>query len=682
MQYTFRTRIGVAAAGSLAIAALGGTAVAAEPTPGHGVVKDGTTWTTNAFNADGTGSLTPQQGNVAGPARAPFGAGSHQITIGGSDEQAEIYRTADFDGEKLADVTRLEFSTYAHATSGDALRQPTALRIALDTDDDDVRDTKLYFFPANNGDQQEVANDVWQSWTATQTTGKFSVDGDGGPQATTTLAAFVAEHPDATLVHEGFTHASQGGALGLLTGGSEGGDTDPQVNGTYNVDRVIVGVDGADTLYDLGKNDVTIGAVVDDTLTAGDLAGWTLQAYDWVNGPALTPSATFVSGPKTPTAGVGSLRFSISDDTNPNRVERLRSDALDGRLVRDLHTLDFSTFQTADAGNGVAQMPVYVRINVDTDGDLDTDERLYYYPSNNGGIAQDEWQTWHAAQGKWNINGGDDGPANAVTLDEYAILHPDARFVANPADGKGGFAFQVGGGGAAQTNGSYFLDDVTLATVDAATGATATGTAYDLEPSAPVVSVADATVTEGNEGATTITFPVTLDAATSDDVTVHFATSRGTARAKDFTATSGDVTIPAGETTASVEVPVLTDKVREKTETFGLALSDARGAALGTATATGTIADDDTRVDLVAQSPKRGKVKVTVATVDPASKATVKVYVGSAKKPVLTGDLNRAGRLATVLDREFDQHAKVAVYARVVTDHGTYTSRTVQVRVR
>ena len=76
------------------------------------------------------------------------------------------------------------------------------------------------------------------------------------------------------------------------------------------------------------------------------------------------------------------------------------------------------------------------------------------------------------------------------------------------------------------------------------------GKEFDLEPAAPSVSIDDAAVSEGNEGAT-LTFPVTLNAPSGADVAVDYATSDGTADAgTDYEATSGTLTIPAGETTA------------------------------------------------------------------------------------------------------------------------------------
>ncbi|MCW2498228.1 Calx-beta domain-containing protein, partial [Jatrophihabitans sp.] len=121
-----------------------------------------------------------------------------------------------------------------------------------------------------------------------------------------------------------------------------------------------------------------------------------------------------------------------------------------------------------------------------------------------------------------------------------------------------------------------------------ATSVTATLTAY------PSISVAAATAPEGNSGTTNLLLPVTLSAASQLPVTVAYATSDGTATAgSDYTAASGTLTFPAGVTTENVSVPVTGDAVYERDETFTLTLTAPTGATLGTATAVGTISNDD-----------------------------------------------------------------------------------------
>ena len=63
---------------------------------------------------------------------------------------------------------------------------------------------------------------------------------------------------------------------------------------------------------------------------------------------------------------------------------------------------------------------------------------------------------------------------------------------------------------------------------------------------APRVSIGSAALVEGNSGVRMLSFVVTLSASVPRaPVTVHYATRPGTANSKDFTPTSGTLTIPA-----------------------------------------------------------------------------------------------------------------------------------------
>ncbi|MBV8516018.1 MAG: right-handed parallel beta-helix repeat-containing protein [Acidobacteria bacterium] len=136
---------------------------------------------------------------------------------------------------------------------------------------------------------------------------------------------------------------------------------------------------------------------------------------------------------------------------------------------------------------------------------------------------------------------------------------------------------------------------VTLSAPTNATIGTATGTGtIDNDDAAPAVSVGDVTQAEGNSGSTSFVFPVTLSAASEQTVTVNYLTSDGSAVAgSDYTAASGTVTFAPGVTSQSISVAVVGDTTKEPSETFTVTLSAPSNAMLGTASATGTIVDDD-----------------------------------------------------------------------------------------
>ena len=110
----------------------------------------------------------------------------------------------------------------------------------------------------------------------------------------------------------------------------------------------------------------------------------------------------------------------------------------------------------------------------------------------------------------------------------------------------------------------------------------------------PLVHFAAAAIAAG-EGDGRATITVVRDGSTTSPTTVHYATADGTARAGvHYTATAGDLTFPAGVSTASFAVPLIEDALVEGTVTVNLTLSAPTGGNLGSiARAVLSIADDD-----------------------------------------------------------------------------------------
>ena len=110
----------------------------------------------------------------------------------------------------------------------------------------------------------------------------------------------------------------------------------------------------------------------------------------------------------------------------------------------------------------------------------------------------------------------------------------------------------------------------------------------------PALSVAGASLPEGNAGTQSMSFTVALGKATPLRVSVAYATADGTATAgSDYTATSGMLVFAPGETSKTLAVPIVGDTTGEPDETFTLTLSNPVNARLGTAQATGAITSDD-----------------------------------------------------------------------------------------
>ncbi|MES2682807.1 MAG: Calx-beta domain-containing protein [Pseudomonadota bacterium] len=121
----------------------------------------------------------------------------------------------------------------------------------------------------------------------------------------------------------------------------------------------------------------------------------------------------------------------------------------------------------------------------------------------------------------------------------------------------------------------------------------------------PSVSIGNASVVEGSNGTTTLSLPLTLSAASAQDVTVSYSTSNGSATGgSDYTAVaSGTATIAANSgTSGSISITVASDLIDELDETLTVTLGAATNATLGTASAIGTISDDDTATISIADA--------------------------------------------------------------------------------
>jgi fibro-slime domain-containing protein/uncharacterized repeat protein (TIGR01451 family) len=108
------------------------------------------------------------------------------------------------------------------------------------------------------------------------------------------------------------------------------------------------------------------------------------------------------------------------------------------------------------------------------------------------------------------------------------------------------------------------------------------------------VSVADATVTEGDAGTAQAVFRLSLSSPAPSAVTVEYHTQDGTAVAgEDYEVASGTFTFQPGETEGTVAVTVHGDTVAESEEVFLLELANPSGVQLGDAQALGVIADEE-----------------------------------------------------------------------------------------
>ncbi len=114
------------------------------------------------------------------------------------------------------------------------------------------------------------------------------------------------------------------------------------------------------------------------------------------------------------------------------------------------------------------------------------------------------------------------------------------------------------------------------------------------EEQQPTISIADVSIAEGNSGPTNLVFTVTLSQSSPQATTVAYATANGTATAgSDYAATTGTLTIPANQSSATISVPISGDTTVEPAETFVVNLTTPTNATIADNQATGTITNDD-----------------------------------------------------------------------------------------
>jgi hypothetical protein len=163
----------------------------------------------------------------------------------------------------------------------------------------------------------------------------------------------------------------------------------------------------------------------------------------------------------------------------------------------------------------------------------------------------------------------------------------------------------------------------------------------------PRVSIGNAQVTEGNTGTTNATFTVTLTKVSPVDVTVQYQTlPYGTATAgSDYVATSGTVTVPAGQTNRTFTVAVLGDRQFESNETFYVALTGVTNAIIANGWGIGTILDDEPRVGIGDVTKKEGRRGQTAFTFT--------VTLSAAYDQPVTVNFATADGTATLADNDY-----------------------------
>jgi hypothetical protein len=108
------------------------------------------------------------------------------------------------------------------------------------------------------------------------------------------------------------------------------------------------------------------------------------------------------------------------------------------------------------------------------------------------------------------------------------------------------------------------------------------------------LTVGDITVVEGDGGVATAVFTVSLGVPLAHEVRLDYATANGSATAgSDYLAASGTVVLAPGQTSQTIQVGVLGDRIDEGDQTILLNLLRPVGVILSDSQVAATISDDD-----------------------------------------------------------------------------------------
>lgn len=157
----------------------------------------------------------------------------------------------------------------------------------------------------------------------------------------------------------------------------------------------------------------------------------------------------------------------------------------------------------------------------------------------------------------------------------------------------------------------------------------------------PTVNVANVTVTEGQSAK----FTLTLSQVSGLPVTVRYRTvSRTATAATDFTPVFGRIVIPAGATSATIDVQTLQDTVDEPSETFSFLYNTS--SVLPNRAALATILDDDppalTIKDVSVREAEKGVLVQVLVTASSASPTPITATFATRNGTAVAGNDYRA----------------------------------------
>ncbi len=116
----------------------------------------------------------------------------------------------------------------------------------------------------------------------------------------------------------------------------------------------------------------------------------------------------------------------------------------------------------------------------------------------------------------------------------------------------------------------------------------------EIEPVVPIIQISDMNLQEGDEGVVSFDFPITLEQAHTEDITLIYTTDDASAfQNLDYNKAEGQITIPAGSTEASITLEIISDVIKEANEIFRIRFEADQTVEFNMMTASIKITNDD-----------------------------------------------------------------------------------------
>ncbi|RFM31701.1 beta strand repeat-containing protein, partial [Chitinophaga silvisoli] len=354
--------------------------------------------------------------------------------------------------------------------------------------------------------------------------------------------------------------------------------------------------DGTVAIAIMGAGNISSTEPITVTYTVTELGATVDEDYEPLSGTVTIPAGDpYVTVPirvkdDKIIEGTENLRFTISGGTSPNLGAFTPNGAYASQDLsinddeQKIVTITKATDASEPSTNGAFMVSLPA-------GTIATEDITVNYTVSGTATEGDDY---NAMTGTVTIFAGDNSANIPVeVIDDQQIENPEtviATLTGASAATLGAFT--------ANTNATLTIaddEDKTITIANAANGA---------EPSA--------------NGTFTVSLPTGITA--TEDITLTYSVSGTATPGADYTTLSGTVTIAAGDNSAIIDVPVLSDNIIEADETVTVTLTAASGATLGTFTAntsaTITIADGTNKTLSIAN---------TADGAEPATKGSFRV---------------------------------------------------------